>query len=162
MPDAECPDQSAWNKKSSCCEWVSGQGWFILFRTHELTWMYYESNCWKMCVWMCFAIIEWKHRLSNWDLSIFPLFFGFVFFLDQLCRTERQVRLPFFSRLDTIIRMESALKVSPINHNSNRVALTFSCTSCTSHAHMHSRGKAGAQGMLPGKTKKTNIYYIYI
>lgn len=148
MPDAECPHQSAWNKKKWLLQ-VSVRARLVYSLQEPRACVDVTRVSAGKCV---FAIKESKHRLSNWDLSIFPPFFSpFVLFLDQLCRAERQVRLLCFS-LAAIIRTESAMKVSPINHYSNQVALTFSSHTCrTSHTYIRSKGTARAQETLTGK-----------
>lgn len=121
--------------KSCCCNLVSVLGWFILSSTHELMWMWeWELPLENVC-----ALIEYEKKIERAfyiSLLLLPP-------LDQLCWKERQVRLLFFFWLTTIIRMEWALKVSPINHYSNQVNLT--CFLYTSHMTCTHTSKGGKQ-----------------
>lgn len=105
--------------KSCCCNLVSVLGWFILSSTHELMWMWeWELPLENVC-----ALIEYGKK--KWrGLSTFLFFFLPPFGSIVLKRATSKIAF-FFFWLTTIIRMEWALKVSPINHYSNQVALTF-------------------------------------
>lgn len=92
------------------------------------------------------ALIEYEKKNGEGFLHFSSFFYPP---LDQLCWKERQVRLLFFFWLTTIIRMEWALKVSPINHYSNQVALTFFLYTSRMTCTHTSKGGTQTQEKLP-------------
>lgn len=103
--------------------------------SHELTW---TSKGWGARA--RFALTESKALAQQ--LRPFHIFNFFCFCFDQLRKTEQGGKLLFIFfvsfHLDTIIRIESALKVPPINHYSRSLA-----PSHKSAARVHSKGTAG-------------------
>lgn len=113
----------------------------------------------NVCPGVC-AVIESKHRLRNWELSIFPFFFFFPL-LDQLCRTERQVRLLFFFFFSAwlllsewnqhwkfpplIITATKSLSLSPAH---------MSRTNPHTHITRAWKGTTRTQEMLPGNNMR--------
>lgn len=81
----------------------------------------------------CGLCVCYRIRTPVFHISVISL----CFLLDQLCRRGRQVRLLFFFRLATIMRTEKALKVSPINHDSNQASLAFICTYEPHNPHVY-------------------------
>lgn len=71
MPDAECPDQSARNLKGAAVvsECHREAGWFY-FGPWALMGVLAEWELENVPA----CIIESKHKLRNWELSIFSLF----------------------------------------------------------------------------------------
>lgn len=137
--------------KSSCCKLASVQGWFILFRTHEFTWICYERGLLEnVCLSAYSAVIESKHRLRNWELSTFHRFF-LLLLLDQLCRTERQVRLLFFAWL-LLSEWNQHWKFPPLIITATKsLPLSPAHMSHTTHTYTHS--KKGTT-MVPGNNMR--------
>ena len=126
MPDAECPDQSAPEYKSGCCGLVSVKGWFILFSTHELTGIGYESRLEKcVCLRVRVCVVVSKHKALKLRAFHIP--------------KERQVRLLFSFSPGYYYPSGISTGSSTINHYTNQVSLTSTCTyeSHNPHAHTH-------------------------
>lgn len=147
MPDAERPDQSAWNINVAAASVRARLVYSLLWPVSSRVMR--AGKCVSACA---HAIIESKQRLRNWELSIFPCVF-FCLPLGSIVQNRATTKIAFFLAWLLLSEWNQHWKFPPLIITATKSLLPS--PACMSP---HSKGTAGTQEMLPGNKYEGILY----